>query len=218
MRFLFIALLFSSWLPVQGQNGRGISTNQDLQVLLNPASPFFEFNNAVNELAKQGQSADLWLSIASDTRYSPSARRRCVRQFFDEYVSLGMSVSNLVKVIGSNTNWMSIDDISGPMHFVSGWAPDVELPGVSKFYVPVLSKDKGDYQLVICLSFNEEIPIAAFRLALEGKAAGTSTSASKTVGCKLYDSFDQDKRFGKGLDAVYWPWLHANLHRTDGSQ
>jgi hypothetical protein len=179
-----------------GHTERDSVSQSALRIVNNPSSSFTNFELAVKLLATSDMAPSFWLKIASNARYTPDQRRRCVRQFFDGSVSPGMRGGAFLDDLGGPANWISYERIVRFPVCLVGWTPATRLKpeeqSSSMFYVPILFDREGNYHLLIVIAFKEQISLNEFVDALKGQAKTDVFSKATICGCRPWDSEDEE--------------------------
>ena len=206
--FVWIGIVASvvglGWLSSFGQ-ALNETREKALIIVKDPHSPDYDFLVALKALDSYKDDTNLWLKIATDEHFDPDRRRRFVKHFFDHFITAGMSLEDITRLVDGETNWISFDRIEKPKRFMGpsvGWAPEALNEGASAFIIPVLSTNGGHYNLIIILSLDEDASLEDFKSGLlHGKSRLDTDTKLTIAGCSTYDSDEEWKRFGGP-----WPW------------
>lgn len=200
---LALPLLLSCARPVPDKK-----MTQAWKEITDPHSSSVDFESAIKELKFTKGDADVWLKIAADESYEPDRRRRCVRHFFDSFVTNGMHIVDITALIGKDVNWISFDHVitADPKASLAGWVPDALRHGNSGFIIPILSGKGGQYNLTLVFSFQEDPSLADFVSILKQGKEKVNTDAQLTItGYSAWDIEDADSRY-PGARFQPWPW------------
>jgi len=177
-----------------------------LKIVGDSASSSAEFNVAMKQLDKVKGEATFWLKIAADGHFSADRRCQVVKHFFDQFVKSGMSLAEIVKLTGTNANWISYEQVRKYGHGeLGGWLPEALMQGKCGFSIPILSKESVDYHLVILISFETDLEQADLLNILQGRINQNLPTNSIAAACSTWDSNDQEKVY-PGSKSRPWPW------------
>lgn len=211
MRALFLlgSILILSNLDPLGCSGEDVmemTQKRALEIVENSTSPIAEFNIAMQQLEPVKGDANFWLKIAADDHFSEVRRRRVVKHFWDQFVKPGMSLAEIVKLTGTNVNWISYEKVrKDSRDDIGGWLPETLLQGRSGFSIPILSKPGSDYNLVILVSFEDDLSLTDLLTVLRGELNSNSATNAIVAAYGTWDSHDQEKKY-PGSKSYPWPW------------
>jgi len=184
-----------------------LTKEQALRVLDSPDSSPIGFETALKQIATNAQPLSYWLRLASDTKYRPDDRRRCAKIVFDHYITGGMTGGDLLTKLGVPVNWLSEERAQRWVE-VLGWLPITTTNAISKFGIPVLAEDPGNYRLGVFVAFFEDVSLDAFKAALRSGSATSSVKLARIEAVATYDSRDDATRL-PGNPTNHWLWHFA---------
>src|SRR5947209_8582349 len=184
---LVIVVIFTSTWGCRREGPRNtkeqvkLTPEQALTIIDNADSKLNDFNAAIEELKLVKGSAPFWLKVAGDVKQTPERRRRCVRHFFDHFVSAGMRFDDVLRNVGVPVNWISKSEIN-EIQEILGHLPEEVMEGRSRFAVRILPGQKNEYHLTLLISFQEDLKLEDFVRGVEGEPIAEEVAKSVVAG------------------------------------
>ena len=194
-----------------GQVSPDVANKKALQIVADPGSSDAEFNEALTRLEPVTGDASFWLKIASDDHFNAERRCRSVKHLFDHFAKPGISLTDIVRLVGTNVNWISYGGIiKCDTGDVAGWLPAACFQGKSSFWIPILPEKSSNYHLFVIFAFEDDLSLSGLLMDLRGEASVNAAANSMMAACQTFDSDDQEKRF-PGSKAHGWgKWNGTN--------